>query len=59
MKDIRLQHFITALQPRGLRIMPVHSIYRCGEPPVKAGNRDSSVELRSWFTAREREKIDH
>lgn len=35
MKDIVLGHFITALRPRGLRIMPVHSIYRCGEHPSK------------------------
>lgn len=35
MKDIVLRHFIKALQPRGLRIMPVHSMYRCGEHPSK------------------------
>lgn len=47
MKDIGLQHFITAPQPKGLRVIPVHSIYRCGEHPSKPASGKAVLSRNS------------
>lgn len=49
MKDIALRHFITALQRRGLRIMPVCSMYRCGEQPSEPPTGSPVFSRNSGF----------